>query len=599
MSEKEEEQIIEDDEEVSENKTAKDDFNICSNCKEPSPVDFLFCRTCGQAFVDKITCRKCQSNVPIYNTYCQHCGAPMKETHIYIRQNLQHFYTPNNQQLRSLTSENQEIHYRTQYQIKIQQRKNSARIVGIVFLVLSLLSLGSLILTLFTLSSEAFTEAMELYGYDDLLGIESFYAMIIGFMLPQVVVLLISGIGLLVQKEDTKPWKKLYHVLRITFIGFSTIMALIVLITAFGWIFYNPSYENTMPQAIWLFYVFFISTPMKMKNLYLLLFGIFALCIVLLILPPIVKSIKQTIKKNMTGKTLVVNEAKLKTEQPEIVLEEKSMIFFTSKNEEFRAIRKRKGPMPAIFTKIKNTPLIKSMELLGAQFLVSYVLSFIFVSAAAGDGVDLATIDPFEYVIQVTWAGVFEEISFRLALIGIPMIIVISVRLYLQSVTKKDQDILTKTEETMYNRPKRFAYPKQPKLSYKDILLAIRGKYKIIGFPEWILVGISALLFGLAHWSGWTGGWGAWKIVQAGVTGIFLGYAFVKYGIESAIFIHISNNLLVTLVLFTTVFVPNTAWLGFLSTIMIPLLLILGIMKAISWIINLVYRYKIIKMPNV
>jgi hypothetical protein len=207
------------------------------------------------------------------------------------------------------------------------------------------------------------------------------------------------------------------------------------------------------------------------------------------------------------------------------------------------------------------------MELIGAEIIVSFIIVLILGAFATDDTPDVGELDPFNYVIQLAWAGVFEEISFRLVLIGIPMIIVVLVRFVLQ------KKIADKT------------------------LLSFRGKYKIISYPEWVLIGISSILFGFAHWKGWTGGWGWWKIIQTAASGFFLSYAFVKYGIESAIFIHITNNVISGLALFTSD-IPNASWLIIFSTIATFSFIFLGIMKITSYIINLVYRYRIIKIPE-
>lgn len=56
-----------------------------------------------------------------------------------------------------------------------------------------------------------------------------------------------------------------------------------------------------------------------------------------------------------------------------------------------------------------------------------------------------------------------------------------------------------------------------------------------IGAPELALVVASSTIFGFAHYDG---GWGAWKILDAGIGGLTFGYLFLKFGLPSAIVLH-------------------------------------------------------------
>lgn len=54
-----------------------------------------------------------------------------------------------------------------------------------------------------------------------------------------------------------------------------------------------------------------------------------------------------------------------------------------------------------------------------------------------------------------------------------------------------------------------------------------------------LLIAFSALIFALAH----VGSWDLWKVPQVLVTGLALGWAFVRYGLHASILIHFSINL--------------------------------------------------------
>ncbi|MHA1586205.1 MAG: CPBP family glutamic-type intramembrane protease, partial [Candidatus Heimdallarchaeota archaeon] len=237
-------------------------------------------------------------------------------------------------------------------------------------------------------------------------------------------------------------------------------------------------------------------------------------------------------------------------------------------------LEEKKGIMPTAFYTIKNMSFIKSIELLGASMITSIIIILILGPFIPVPDTTPIAEDPFVSIIAVAWAGVFEELSFRLILIGVPMVFVILIRYIIQENTKTDSISLEKKVE-------------KKKLKIYDIFLAIRGKYKSIGYLEWSLIGASSLIFGFAHWEGWTGSWGAWKIVQAGLSGFFLSYAFVKYGIESAIFIHITNNVISALSV-VSVEVGNSSWITAITNVLIWGLMFIGIMKGVSVIINFI-----------
>ena len=73
--------------------------------------------------------------------------------------------------------------------------------------------------------------------------------------------------------------------------------------------------------------------------------------------------------------------------------------------------------------------------------------------------------------------------------------------------------------------------------------------------------------------------------MQASLSGFFLSYAFVKYGIESAIFIHITNNVISALAVVSEE-VGNTEWLTAITNFLTWGLMFIGIMKIVSVIIN-------------
>ena len=124
-------------------------------------------------------------------------------------------------------------------------------------------------------------------------------------------------------------------------------------------------------------------------------------------------------------------------------------------------------------------------------------------------------------------ASVFEEIAFRAFLIGIPMA--------LGAVALG------------WARPRNTPSPGTSGAPRRNALGGLRylwgGQLRKESPREaqllaWILVFVSAFLFGLAHAPGW--GW--WKVLPAFVVGLGMGYAFVRHGLGAAILVHFATD---------------------------------------------------------
>ncbi len=555
---------------------------ICTNCGEKNPQTNLFCNFCGHHFVDKINCSKCGEENPIYNSYCSYCGTPMRLIQqstqqvqqspiISTARDKQSVYTP----LHKLPPDVQERLKEQQRKQKLESRNTIATVFGIIFIVLGIGALITFFVFVFVTQSELFAEIIGDLGTE--ITEATYYGALIGMMIPPFIILMTAGISLLAYKPDNDAWKGLYRILRFLFLGFSSLVAIFVIISIFGWIFYNPNEIVSINEYFWLFYIFIIPINMTKSNLYILLFFIYFSCILLMTVPTLVKYLlkryhsdldmnSETEKKDDTTK-LLDNDIEKSSSQQELHILKLS------------PLEERKGILPTAFYQIKNMPLIKSIELLGLSMISSIIIILLLTPFIPVPDTAPIAEDPFVSIIAVAWAGVFEELSFRLILIGVPMIFVVLIRFIIQENAKTDSLSLEKKVE-------------KKKLKIYDIFLAIRGKYKSIGYMEWSLIGVSSLIFGFAHWEGWTGSWGAWKIVQAGLSGFFLSYAFVKYGIESAIFIHITNNVVSALSV-VSIEVGNSGWITFITNFLIWGLMFIGIMKGVSVIVNFILNRNI------
>ncbi len=124
-------------------------------------------------------------------------------------------------------------------------------------------------------------------------------------------------------------------------------------------------------------------------------------------------------------------------------------------------------------------------------------------------------------------ASVFEEVAFRMFLIGVPMAI---------------GAILWRAAH-----PSPPAAPATPRPTSSRLWGALRylygGQLRKDSSPEAklvaiILIFVSGLLFGLAHAPGW--GW--WKVLPAFVVGLGMGYVFVRHGLGASILVHFATD---------------------------------------------------------
>jgi len=598
-------------EEVKKQITSGEEYQICPYCGEKSRPNTFYCGTCGKPFKEIIPCPNCGKDIPIYFSFCSFCGKPLKGGLSPQQPATPGSLSPPQSSSQELSPpspavvssqpffQTSEEALRQHQAMKIETRKTTARIIGIIALVFAGLNLVLTIITIPLLLTDSYFQEIltELE-----LSTSSMIAGMLAFSLPIISVLGLMGFTLIKPQMPTKPWKNLYRNFRYFFLSSSLLLAGLVFIAILSWAFYFPGTVYTDPEIFWLFKIFIIPLNLKISYLYLLILGMFLLATLLLILPTIITVIKKLQKKSKETLPEEKEETKIEETSSGGKLSSLSqpqqepqqiVLLYKTKKERLQAAKERKGPMPLIFERIKNTPLIRTIELLGAMTVVSIVLVFL-LSPPSSDTGSLPS-NPFDVTFRVGWAGVFEELSFRLLLIGVPMIFVLTTRFFLQ----KHFHAQEQTNQLIPESPTQGLFKQkilnQPKLQLKDLFLAFRGKYKIMGVPEWLLIAFSSLVFGFAHWQGWTGSWGAWKIVQASVSGFFLSYAFMRFGLESAVFIHIANNLISSLTYYA--YLGGADWIGIIASVCSILLLFGGLMKGVSFIINQVYVYHIVNNP--
>ena len=587
-----EEDIIEEEEmkldtTISNKEVEKAKEITCSSCGTINPKSNLFCKNCGTPFVQKVHCSKCGSEMPVYNSFCSKCGGILKQTIPRIEK------LPQQSEITPHPSQQQPIETQKYYvapppvnqtqvleQMKLQ-RNQTFNLIGTIVGFLAIFSGIIGFIFFFIVISVSRSLIIEMYGTDQ---IAYYYGSLIAMFVPGCIALIIAGASLITYRPDGNAWKGFYHTLRFMFVGFSAILALFTVISIGSWMFYNPTTPVSGSTPFWLFTM--IEIPINnfpLGALTAILISIFLVGVILMEIPTIIKLVKNYKKKKAEENTSQENEEYV-TEKVKLELEKEKKIYQET-GVKISILERRKGLLPSLFYFAKSNPLIGSIELLGASYVSSIILILIltpFMEEGTGGGEPGEAPDPFITILSLAWAGVFEELSFRLILIGLPMIFVMLFRYLRQSkstnITKytvpEDRlDVIEKVEKSGTE-----------KVLLRDVFLAFRGKYKKIGIPEWILIGISSLLFGFAHWEGWTGSWGAWKIVQATVAGFFLSYAFAKYGLESSIFIHVTNNVLIGLAVYSGTAGAN--WISGISGFVVSCLWAIGILKFISVVIG-------------
>lgn len=159
----------------------------------------------------------------------------------------------------------------------------------------------------------------------------------------------------------------------------------------------------------------------------------------------------------------------------------------------------------------KDNALHMVIVWLAVLLVISKVLEFIQQSA----GVSTGSVEFSNSLIQffnLTAAPMREELGFRVVLIGIPAYLMLAKR---HSVAAFFKTLWYPSKHTYFG-----------KYTRKNVYL---------------LITVSALLFGLAHlFSG--GGWSYGKVTQAMIGGWIIGWLYYRYGLHTAILMHWSTN---------------------------------------------------------
>jgi hypothetical protein len=198
--------------------------------------------------------------------------------------------------------------------------------------------------------------------------------------------------------------------------------------------------------------------------------------------------------------------------------------------------RSSRGSYDALF----SNPLVAVVVILGAVSFVTLLIDRLQTSAGVATG--SLTGDPFALLVDFTLAPLFEETSFRLIMIGLPVLVLglLVVRdfrsLNPARVLWRPSSLWDVDEEG--EPPRRFEdaspsmFPDRPHDSLK-----VRAMKPVV----YTFLLVSSLYFGYAHY-GSGGGWGPGKITEAAFAGLALGYLYIKYGFQANVLLHWSVN---------------------------------------------------------
>ncbi len=193
-----------------------------------------------------------------------------------------------------------------------------------------------------------------------------------------------------------------------------------------------------------------------------------------------------------------------------------------------------------IISRTKKSDFISIMGLLCFNTALSVVIIFIFQNMGLISVASLQIDDLYDGLFidfsQLYWAGFNEEITFRFLILGVPLFIIyVIIFLILRLIKYKNQK--SEAEEKLNN-----SHNFLDKINNTNPLLYLIGGWKRIDFIGLILLVFSSFCFGYVHYAN---GWGAWKIIQAGVAGVVFGYAYIMYGFHVSIFLHAANNFII------------------------------------------------------
>jgi CAAX prenyl protease-like protein len=200
---------------------------------------------------------------------------------------------------------------------------------------------------------------------------------------------------------------------------------------------------------------------------------------------------------------------------------------FRERKETWNAFR---APVDAIGTRLRARSAwiaVAQVWMAVTFFQVVVILFLPVIGIEPTTPINIDSRNTWALLFDLANAGVYEEIVFRLLLIGVPMA--------LGSVALRFLEVNRGTASRLPGSGSRYIAGAWRYL-FGGVLR--RGSSKEAHVAAWAFLVGSAAIFGLAHVPGW--GW--WKAVPTFVAGLGFGYLFLRHGIGAAILAHFVND---------------------------------------------------------
>ena len=191
----------------------------------------------------------------------------------------------------------------------------------------------------------------------------------------------------------------------------------------------------------------------------------------------------------------------------------------------------------ALFT----NPLSAMVVLLGAVSFVTILIDTFQTNAGVSTG-SLAG-DPLLLLLNFILAPLTEETTFRLIMIGVPVLVLSLIILRDLSPLKvakalwRPSSVWDVDEEGETGTVRSFEKT-SPSLFPRDHSDSL--KVRAIKPVVYVFLVLSSFIFGYAHYA--SGGWGPGKVSEAAFAGLALGYLYIKYGFQTNVLLHWSVN---------------------------------------------------------
>ncbi|MEM2875925.1 MAG: CPBP family intramembrane glutamic endopeptidase, partial [Candidatus Bathyarchaeia archaeon] len=201
------------------------------------------------------------------------------------------------------------------------------------------------------------------------------------------------------------------------------------------------------------------------------------------------------------------------------------LIAITSREGVLTTVRNTlKGSVKSIFkSNIISTPLIANATLLT-------VLAIYTLQEAQGIPTGaLPETNRYKFYFLLTQASIFEELTFRVFLIGVFEAVT---TLHLYSLTHPNERKLKRS--AIFLRALLFPHKTLESLGLKDVW---RKERMGLTPEEWFILALSSVMFGSAHVLSGIG-WEIGKVTHATLVGVVLGLMYMKFGFQASIILH-------------------------------------------------------------